>query len=99
MVYLFLKKITKMVEEKENKYIIIQVEKLLKNIFLLMEEDESSSKLICEAIIPFEQTVSELWLQFESINEYREEEQRLYDVLKDSEGNDTVIIYCTKEKV
>ena len=62
------------------------------------EEDESSSKLICEAIIPFEQTVSELWLQFESINEYREEEQRLYDVLKDSEGNDTVIIYCTKEK-
>ena len=62
------------------------------------EEDESSSKLICEAVIPFEQTVSELWLQFESINEYREEEQRLYDVLKDSEGNDTVIIYCTKEK-
>ena len=62
------------------------------------EEDESSSKLICEAVIPFEQTVSELWIQFESINEYREEEQRLYDVLKDSEGNDTVIIYCTKEK-
>ena len=62
------------------------------------EEDDSASKLICESIVPFDQTVSELWIQYESISEFRSEEKNLYDMLKESEGNDAVIIYCKMEK-
>ncbi len=62
------------------------------------EEDESASKLICEAIIPFEETCCELWIQFPDIDAFHKEEQTLYEMLKFSEGNDRVVIYCAKEK-
>ena len=62
------------------------------------EEDDSASKLICESIVPFDQTISELWIQYESISDFRSEEKYLYEMLRESEGNDTVIIYCKAEK-
>ena len=62
------------------------------------EEDDSPSKLICESIVPFDQTISELWIQYESISDFRSEEKYLYEMLRESEGNDTVIIYCKAEK-
>ncbi len=63
------------------------------------EEDDNASKLICEFIIPFEDVPSELWIQFPDIASYQTEEARLLDMLKDTEGKDTVVIYCAKEKV
>ncbi len=62
------------------------------------EEDESASKLICEAIIPFEQTRCELWIQFADKEAFLAEEKKLYEMLKNSEGNDGVVIYLAKEK-
>ena len=62
------------------------------------EEDESASKLICESIIPFENVPSELWLQFDDIPSYQAAEATLFEMLKDSEGKDQIIIYCKKEK-
>ncbi|MEE1315061.1 MAG: DNA polymerase III subunit alpha, partial [Faecalimonas sp.] len=62
------------------------------------EEDENASKLICEAVIPFEQTVRELWIQFADIDAFLKEEQKVYELLQPSQGTDTVVIYCTKEK-
>ena len=62
------------------------------------EEDDASSKLICETIIPFEQTKRELWIQYGDKLEYGEDEPHLFDMLGESEGNDTVVIYCKKER-
>lgn len=62
------------------------------------EEDEKASKLICERIIPFEQTKKELWLQFPDKDAFLEEEQIVYGYLADSEGEDEVVIYCERER-
>ena len=62
------------------------------------EEDEADSKLICEMVIPFEQTRKELWLQYPDKAAYLAGEQELFAMLADTEGDDTVIIYCRKEK-
>ncbi len=62
------------------------------------EEDDNASKLICESIIPFEQTTCELWIQFSSIAAFKQEEERLYEMLMHAEGNDGVVIYCAEEK-
>ncbi len=62
------------------------------------EEDDAPSKLICEKIIPFEQTKKELWLQYADKTAYLEDEAHLFDMLKESEGEDTVVIYCKAER-
>ncbi len=62
------------------------------------EEDEAASKLICEKVVPFEQTKRELWLQFEDKESYLKEEAELFDMIRDSDGQDAVVIYCKKEK-
>ena len=62
------------------------------------EEDDAPSKLTCESVIPFEQTKREIWLQYGSKEEYLAEEAQLLDLIKDSDGQDAVVIYCRKEK-
>ena len=62
------------------------------------EEDDAASKLICETIIPFEETKRELWIQYGDKLEYGEDEPHLFDMLGESEGNDTVVIYCKRER-
>ena len=62
------------------------------------EEDDNASKLICESIIPFEQTKCELWIQFADKNQYLAEEAKLFELLSDSDGNDGVVIYLSKER-
>ena len=62
------------------------------------EEDEAASKLICEKVIPFEQTKRELWLQYPDKDTYLRQEGELLGLLADSDGQDSVVIYCKKEK-
>ncbi len=62
------------------------------------EEDEKASKLICERIIPFEDTVRELWIQYPEKASYLADAADLDQLLRDSEGRDRVIVYCAKEK-
>ena len=63
------------------------------------EEDDKPSKLICEKIVPFEQTKKELWIQFPDKETFLDQEQIVYGYLADSDGNDEVVIYCAKERV
>lgn len=63
------------------------------------EEDEANSKIICESVIPFEQTRSELWLQYEDKKSFLAQEQALYEPLLASDGEDEVVIYCKKERI
>ncbi len=62
------------------------------------EEDDAPSKLICEKVIPFEQTKKELWLQFADKAAFLEGEDRIYDMLAGSDGNDQVVIFCKAER-
>ena len=62
------------------------------------EEDDAASKLICESVIPFELTKKELWLQYRDKNSYLAQEQKLYELLGNSDGEDTVVIYCKAER-
>lgn len=60
--------------------------------------DDEQGKLICERIIPFDKVPRELWIQFKNKQEYMEKEPELLDLLRESDGNDNVIIYCNEEK-
>ena len=62
------------------------------------EEDDAPSKLICETVIPFAQTKQELWLQFPDKETYLAREKELLDLMKDSDGSASVVIYIRKEK-
>lgn len=62
------------------------------------EEDDAASKLICESVIPFEQTKKELWLQYPNKDKFLAEEKMLYEMLAGSDGEDQVVIYCKAER-
>ena len=61
-------------------------------------EDEQNGKIICERIVPFDETGCDLWLQFATKEEYLEKEQILMDILYDSDGADEVVIYVANPK-
>ena len=60
--------------------------------------DDPVGKLICERVIPFSDLPKELWLKFPDKEEYSAMERDLLEDLKESEGNDSVIIYLEKER-
>ena len=61
-------------------------------------EDERASKMICEQILSFQQVPRELWIQFQTKQEYYQREVELMEDLKDCEGNDSVVIYIQRDK-
>ena len=61
-------------------------------------EDDKDGKIICERIVPFDETGCELWFQFATMDEYKEKEKILMDILYDSDGNDEVVIYVANPK-
>lgn len=61
-------------------------------------EEEQDGKVICERIVPFDDTRKELWLQFPTKSDFAEKEQQVYDILRDSDGNDEVVIYISDVK-
>ncbi len=60
--------------------------------------DEPVGKLICERVIPFDSLPRELWIKYPDMAAYKTGEKELMNLLKDSEGNDTVILYLEKER-
>ena len=61
-------------------------------------EEEKASKLICEKIIPFDTIPRELWVKFPDLDAFRAGEQDLYDTLRDSDGQDRVVVYVENPK-
>ena len=61
-------------------------------------EDDRPSKLICEGIWDFEDIPRELWIQFENKDTFLERESELYDLIRESEGKDLVVIYVKSPK-
>jgi DNA polymerase-3 subunit alpha len=60
--------------------------------------DDPVGKLVCERVTPFSVLPKELWLKFPDKEAYVGIERELLESLKDSEGNDSVIIYLEKER-
>lgn len=61
-------------------------------------EEEKDAKLIAQEIIPFEAVPRELWIQFPDKETFLAQEQELYRKLEESDGQDIVCIFCTKER-
>lgn len=61
-------------------------------------EDEQDGKIICERIVPFDDTRREVWLQFATKEDFAQKEEALYALLRDSDGNDGVAIYVANPR-
>lgn len=61
-------------------------------------EEDRDAKLICQKIIPFDEIPREIWIKFSNKEEFVKNEQILYEVLSDCDGNDGICIYLEQEK-
>lgn len=61
-------------------------------------EEDKNGKIICEQIYSFDDTRRELWLQFATKEEFEEKEKKVYAMLHDSDGKDTVVLYISSIK-
>lgn len=61
-------------------------------------EEEKAAKVICQRILPFDQIPKEIWIKFSDKEEFVKSEQKLYEILRESDGKDRVSIYLECEK-
>lgn len=61
-------------------------------------EDEQDGKVICERIVPFDDTKKEVWLQFSTKEAFMQRQQELLGLLRESDGEDEVVIYVANPK-
>ena len=61
-------------------------------------EEEKPAKLICGDVIPFETIPKEVWIKYPNKEDFVKDEQSLYQILSQSDGGDSVIIYLECEK-
>ena len=62
-------------------------------------EEEKNGKLILERVYSFDETKKELWLQFPDMASYEEQEPRVLEQLRASDGQDEVVVYIKDRKV
>ena len=62
-------------------------------------EEDKAAKLICQEIIPFENVPRKLYIRFKDIAEFESKQAELMASIANSDGNDNIIIVCTKENV
>lgn len=61
-------------------------------------EDDKASKLICETIDSFDDVPRELWVQFDTKEAFLAQENEFYELLKDSDGKNPVVVYIRSPK-
>lgn len=61
-------------------------------------EEDKPAKLICQEIIPFESIPKEIWIKYPNKEKFVEDESRLYSLLSQYDGTDSVCIYLECEK-
>ncbi|MDE5718720.1 MAG: DNA polymerase III subunit alpha, partial [Lachnospiraceae bacterium] len=61
-------------------------------------EEDKDAKLVCEQITTFEQMPKKLWIKFSTKEAYEERKDALFDILREAEGKDNVIIYVENPK-
>ena len=58
----------------------------------------AEAKLIADSLVSFDSVPRRLWLRFDSLAQYEVCRDDLFDILNESDGKDTVTIYCVAEK-
>ena len=61
-------------------------------------EEDKDAKLVCEQITTFEQMPKKLWIKFPTKEAYENRKDALFDILREAEGKDNVIIYVENPK-
>lgn len=61
-------------------------------------EEDKAGKVICERIIPFDNLEKEIWIKFENKELFQAQEEKLYGMIKESDGNDEIVIYVENIK-
>jgi len=61
-------------------------------------EDEKDGKLLCESAFLFDEVPREVWLKFDTVEQYEKASNEIMDILKTSEGKDGVVIYVANPK-
>ncbi|MDD2959264.1 MAG: DNA polymerase III subunit alpha [Lachnospiraceae bacterium] len=61
-------------------------------------EDEKPSKMICEKIWSFDDVPKDLWIQFDTMEEFQAKSSELYRQITGSDGKDEVVIYVKNPK-
>ena len=59
---------------------------------------EESGKLILSKLIAMDETLKEVWIRTEDIEEYKTRQPQLFDVIRNHSGADEIVIYSKKEK-
>ncbi|MCD8326996.1 MAG: DNA polymerase III subunit alpha [Lachnospiraceae bacterium] len=62
-------------------------------------EEDKNGKLMCEKIVPFSQVGGDLWLRFDTMEQYQKSWRQVEDILRGSEGPDRVVIYIAEGKL
>lgn len=58
--------------------------------------DEENGKLLAETVIPFTDMPRDLWVKFDTLEEYEKQASKLQTLINTSDGKDNVIIYVAK---
>ncbi|MDF2944614.1 MAG: dnaE [Herbinix sp.] len=61
-------------------------------------EEDKPAKLICQNIIPFDSIPQEVWIKYSNLAKFQQDEQSLYALLDEYDGNDSVVVFCEEEK-
>ncbi|WMJ90164.1 DNA polymerase III subunit alpha [Anaerocolumna sp. MB42-C2] len=61
-------------------------------------EEEKNAKLICQSMIPFDSIPKVIWIKYPNKEKFVEDEQRLYTILSEYDGTDSICIYLECEK-
>lgn len=61
-------------------------------------EEEKNAKLICSEIRGFDERKKEVWIQFPTKEAYEEQQQRLFSMVADIEGDAGIVVYISSIK-
>ena len=61
-------------------------------------EDDKASKLISERIWSFDEVPRDVWIRFETKEDFTAASRSLYDAIKDSDGRDEIVIFVQSPK-
>ncbi len=61
-------------------------------------EEDKAAKLICTEISSMDDLPRELWIRFKNKEVYLAEEEKLYEILSESDGKQEVVIYLEEER-
>ncbi len=82
----------------ENNKSLLQIDEKVFVIGKVNAEEERAAKLICQKIIPFSDVPREVWIKFGDKEDFVKNQQKLYEILGEFNGNNGVCIYLECEK-